>query len=117
MMAALHTGGPMRSSDVARRTDLEPPLVSRELQKLLAAGYVSRRADRSDARAGILRLTPAGTRAFLAYRRATDQIVAEAFARWSLEDLHTLAELLERMAEDFARPPGVTTHASQRRAG
>ena len=105
VLAALHAGGPMRSSEAARRTDLEAPLVSRELQKLLKEGYVTRRTDDTDGRAGILELTPSGTRAFLAYRAATDEIVAETFADWTSADLHVLADLLERVAVDFARVP------------
>lgn len=105
IMGALHAGGPMRASETARRTDLEAPLVSRELRKLEAEGYVSRRSDQTDRRAGIVALTPAGTEAFVNYRQAADGILAEAFAEWSERDLEVLADQLERVARDFARPP------------
>jgi hypothetical protein len=36
---------------------------------------------------------------------AADEILAESFASWTVADLHDLAELLERVARDFARPP------------
>jgi len=116
ILAALHAGGPMRSSEAARRTDLEAPLVSRELQKLLKEGCVTRRTDDTDGRAGILELTPSGTRAFLAYRAATDEIVAETFAGWTSSDLHVLAELLERVADDFARVPETGARGDARKA-
>ena len=106
----------MRSSEAARRTDLEAPLVSRELQKLLKEGYVTRRTDDTDGRAGILELTPSGTRAFLAYRATTDEIVAETFAGWTSSDLHVLAELLERVADDFARVPETGARGDARKA-
>lgn len=104
IMAALRTLGAMRLSDLAREADLEAPLVSREIRSLTQGGYVGRRADPTDGRAGIVDLTPDGRRASEDYRLATDEIIAETFAAWSTTDLRSLAALLERVAEDFTAP-------------
>jgi DNA-binding MarR family transcriptional regulator len=105
ILASLRKAGPVRLSSLARLTDLEAPLISREIRELVAAGYVDRDPDPTDGRAGIVALTPAGDAAYQAYRAATDAIVAETFTEWSAGDLRTLRILLERVATDFARPP------------
>ncbi len=105
VLAVLHEGGSLRLSEIARRTALEAPLVSREVRKLVDRGEVVRRADDTDGRAGIVALTSSGASSYRAYRRATDEIVAETFTSWSATELHSLAATLERVAADFARSP------------
>lgn len=105
ILSSLRKAGPVRLSSLARLTDLEAPLISREIRELVAAGYVDRDPDPTDGRAGIVALTAEGDAAYQAYRTATDAIVAETFAEWSAGDLRTLRALLERVATDFARPP------------
>lgn len=105
ILATLRSSGPVRLSLLARLTDLEAPLISREIRELVEGGYVRRSADPTDGRAGIVDLTAKGRRAFQAYRDATDEIIAETFETWSASDLHELRQLLDRVADDFARRP------------
>ena len=105
IISALHTSGPVRLSRLSDLTDLEAPLVSREVARLCADGYVKRAADRTDGRATIVTLTAKGNRAYLAYREATDDIVVEAFAGWRAGELRTLADYLERVVADVSRRP------------
>jgi DNA-binding MarR family transcriptional regulator len=105
ILSSLQASGPVRLSTLARRTDLEAPLISREVRDLTVAGYVRRSADPSDGRASIVELTAKGRRTIEAYRAATDDIVAEAFSQWSAADLRLLAGLLERVAADSRRRP------------
>ncbi len=105
ILSTLRSSGPVRLSLLARLTDLEAPLISREIRELVEAGYVRRSADPTDGRAGIVDLTAKGRRAYQAYRDATDAIITETFARWSGPDLHELRLLLERVVDDFARSP------------
>ena len=105
ILATLKSSGPVRLSLLARLTDLEAPLISREIRELVEGGYVRRNADPTDGRAGIVDLTAKGRRAFQAYRDATDAIITETFAAWSGPDLHELRQLLDRVADDFARGP------------
>ena len=66
---------------------------------------MKRAADPTDGRATIVTLTPKGQRAYLAYRRATDEIVVEAFSGWKAAELRTLADYLERVVTDVSRRP------------
>ncbi len=106
IMATLARNGELRVGDIARQTDLETPLVSRELNRLEAEGYALRKGDSADGRVAWVRLSERGRAAYRAYRKATDDIVAETFESWRSEELHRLAGTLERVLGDFARPPG-----------
>lgn len=105
ILSTLRVSGPVRLRELSRRTDLEAPLISREVRDLIAAGLVRRTSDPTDGRAGIVELTPKGRRASEAYRAATDDIIAETFSGWSAAELRVLAEQLERVVLDFARSP------------
>jgi len=109
ILSTLRLSGPVRMNELSARTDREPPLISREVRDLLAAGMVRRRSDPTDGRAGIVELTTKGRRASEAYRAATDEIIAESFSKWSAAELRQLAEQLERVVADFSRPPAVRT--------
>lgn len=114
ILSALRKSGPVRLSSLARLTDLEAPLISREIRELVDAGYVDRVADPTDGRAGIVALTAEGVEAYQSYREATDEIVAETFANWGGGDLRALRVHLERVAADFARPPVVNGRRAAR---
>jgi DNA-binding MarR family transcriptional regulator len=109
IISALHASGPVRLSHLSDLTDLEAPLVSREIAQLSADGYVKRASDPTDGRATIVSLSAKGRRAYVDYRKATDDIVVEAFAGWRAGELRTLADYLERVVVDVSRPP----HARQ----
>ncbi len=105
-MATLARYGELRVGDIARHTDLETPLISRELNRLVADGFAVRRGDVADGRVALVSLSEQGAEAFRAYRSATDDIIAETFIEWGSHELHELAGTLERVLRDFARPPG-----------
>jgi DNA-binding MarR family transcriptional regulator len=105
-MATLAHNGELRVGEIARLTHLESPLVSRELNRLVEDGYAVRRADPADGRVAWVSLSEKGLAAYQAYRKATDDIIAETFGDWRTDELHNLAGLLERVLADFARPPG-----------
>jgi DNA-binding MarR family transcriptional regulator len=106
ILACLRVHGPMRLSDLARHSDLEPPLVSREVRALVDDGYVRRSAHPTDGRVGIVELTALGRETSETYRAAADAITAEVFAAWSADDIKHLAAQLERVADEFSRPVG-----------
>ena len=107
IISSLHASGPVRLSHLSDLTDLEAPLISREVARLCSDGYVKRASDPTDGRAAIVALTPKGRRAYTAYREATDDIVIEAFAGWKAGELRTLADYLERVVADVSRKPQV----------
>ena len=100
ILCALSGSGPVRLSWLARLTDLEAPLISREIRELVEGGFVRRSADPTDGRAGIVELTAKGRRAQKAYRDSTDALITETFAGWSGPDLLELRSLLERVVDD-----------------
>jgi DNA-binding MarR family transcriptional regulator len=53
---------PMRPGELAARLEVEASHVTRQVQQLQKAGYVSRAPDPDDRRAQRIELTPAGTR-------------------------------------------------------
>jgi len=112
ILSSLHATGRVRLSALARRTDLEAPLISREVRDLTKEGYVRRSADPTDGRAGIVELTAKGRRTIETYRDATDEIVAEAFSEWSAADLRQLAGLLERVAKDSRKRPATNARTA-----
>ncbi len=107
IISSLYASGPVRLSHLSDLTDLEAPLISREVARLCGDGYVKRASDPTDGRATIVALTPKGRRAYTAYREATDDIVIEAFAGWKAGELRTLADYLERVVADVSRKPQV----------
>jgi len=108
IISSLHASGPVRLSQLSDLTDLEAPLISREVARLGDDGYVKRAGDPTDGRATIVALTAKGRRAYTAYRTATDDIVIEAFAGWKAGELRTLADYLERVVTDVSRRPQVS---------
>ena len=105
LISALHASGPVRLSRLSDLTDLEAPLVSREIARLCDGGYVKRRPTPPTVAPRSSPSPPRADRAYLAYRQATDDIVVEAFAGWKAAELRTLADYLERVVHDVSRRP------------
>ena len=81
-LEALSGHGPMRLSDLGRRLGIAPSTLTRNLERLLEAGLVTRMADARDARSVRVRLTAAGRRAALGVASREDD-----FARQVLEKI------------------------------
>jgi DNA-binding MarR family transcriptional regulator len=103
-MAVLARNGELRVGEIAKFAHLETPLVSRELNRLVADGYAIRQPDAHDGRVARVSLSERGLAAYQSYRSATDDIIAETFFSWRSDELHSLARTLERVLHDFARP-------------
>lgn len=97
---ATEPGGRLRMSDLAARVTLSRTRVSRIVDELVAAGYVTKLGHPNDRRSTIASLTPAGRTAF---RRAAPVYVTaierEFAAALSGADLERLAGLLGRVLE------------------
>jgi DNA-binding MarR family transcriptional regulator len=92
---------PLRPSELAGRLGVEGSHVTRQVQHLEKAGYVTRVPDPDDHRAQRIKLTPAGQDAVDRIRMASYQGMQMALARWSPQELHQLATLFQRMVDDF----------------
>lgn len=97
--------GPARLTDVAAALELEPSRVSKEVNRLVAAGLVAQTPDAADRRAVALAVTEEGADAWRRYRKATDQQLARTLREWSDDDLAQLAALLTRLAQAVAGEP------------
>ena len=81
-LETLHREGPLRLGSLGRRLGITPSTLTRNVERLEAAGLIRRGADPEDARAGRVSLTPKGR---AAARELEHQEVA--FARQILERL------------------------------
>jgi DNA-binding MarR family transcriptional regulator len=95
--------GQVRLGALAGVIGLDPSTVSRKAQQLERAGLLTRTADRNDRRAATLSLTAEGKRLLRRFDVARRQLLGEVLADWTAEDRLTLATLLKRLADDFAR--------------
>ena len=96
IVTSLRSSGPVRLTTLARRVDLEPPLISREVRELCDAGVLSRESDPDDGRVSIIGLTSLGEELAIRHRAAVDEMTLETFAGWSMDDIRTFRGLLER---------------------
>ncbi|MBB4795705.1 MarR family winged helix-turn-helix transcriptional regulator [Streptomyces nodosus] len=92
---------PLRPGELAHRLGVEASHVTRQVQQLEKAGYVSRVPDPDDRRAQRIELTPLGQGASKRIRDAGVRGMQAALAAWSPEDLGQLAVLFHRMVDDF----------------
>jgi DNA-binding MarR family transcriptional regulator len=91
----------LRPGELAARLQVEAPHVTRQLQRLQRAGYVSRVVDPCDRRAQLVRVTPAGRQAAARIREVASEAMRDALADWSPQELHQLAGQFHRMVDDF----------------
>ena len=104
-LAAVVRVGPARLTDVSAHLELEPSRVSKEVNRLVEAGFVTQAPDPSDRRAVLLTVTDEGADAWRRYRKATDKQLARTLDDWSDDDLHHLAEQLRRLSAAVAGEP------------
>ena len=92
---------PLRPGVLAVRLSVEASHVTRQLSQLEKGGYVVRIPDPDDRRAQRVQLTDVGSAAINRIREAGREGMAVALANWSPEELHRLAALFYRLADDF----------------
>jgi len=96
--------GPMRLGAIAERLEVQQSRASKEVQRLVAAGFVEQLDDPEDRRASLVRATPAGQDAYKRYRAAADELLAERLDDWSDREVHALARQLTKLAKSFGVP-------------
>ena len=115
VLRQLAAAGGMRPGELADVLDVEAPHITRQLQKLVEAGYVERTRDPADHRAQLVGVTSAGDAASERVAAQARQGIGDALAHWQPSDLHLLAVLLHRMLDDFTAHSGAD--APSRSAG
>jgi DNA-binding MarR family transcriptional regulator len=92
---------PVRLGALADRLAVEPPHVTRQIQRLERSGLVERVPDPDDGRAQRVHISAKGAEAVECVRAVSRRRMAEALADWPDEDRHRLAVLCHRMVDDF----------------
>jgi DNA-binding MarR family transcriptional regulator len=92
---------PLRPGELATRLGVEASHVTRQVQQLEKAGYVTRIPDPDDRRAQRIQITPAGQHVIHRIREASYRGMQMALAQWSPQELAQLATLFHRMVDDF----------------
>jgi len=89
--------GDARMGDVAAALRVDPSTATRAVARLEAAGLVERRRTEADARAVVVGPTPAGSALYDECVRTARAALADLFGRFTIEEQHLLADLLERL--------------------
>ncbi|HEY8474159.1 MAG TPA: MarR family winged helix-turn-helix transcriptional regulator [Natronosporangium sp.] len=103
-LSVLSRLGPVRISRLADELLLDISTTSRHVRNLEAAGLLSRETDPADQRATLLTVTPAGDDYLREGLARFGRALAGATVDWSDQDLATLTDLLNRLADDLGRP-------------
>ena len=100
-LSAIVRHGPLRLGAIAERLELQQSRASKEVQRLVSAGFAEQADDPEDRRASLVRATPSGDHAYKRYRAAADELLAERLAPWSDRELRSLARQLTKLAESL----------------
>lgn len=101
LLGALDRHGLQRVTELAADLGVDASVVSRQVSRLVAAGWVERTTDPDDGRSHPLRVTEAGTRLLDDSR---DQVIDRwdaALAGWSEHELATLTHAIHRLHADL----------------
>lgn len=107
-LSALDRHGPLRVADLVRLETVRQPAMTGLLQRLEAAGLVTRATDPGDRRSTIATLTDAGRAALEERRTHQDALIEARLSRLSPERLHALESahpaLVDLIQEDHDQP-------------
>lgn len=101
LLITLVKGGPRRQGELAETCMLDPSTVSRHIGQLARAGYVERRPAPGDGRAVHLLATDQGEQVAHEIARVRLNLIGQALADWSADDLGRLVVLMRRLNDDL----------------
>ncbi len=96
--------GPIRPVDLAERTRMRPPALTRHLKNLEADGCIERAPAPGDGRGALVVVTRHGRAVVRRLAQAEDQILRGQLASWSAPDLEQLVGVLDHLIEDLRAP-------------
>jgi DNA-binding MarR family transcriptional regulator len=94
ILALLEELGPSGVTALAEADRSSQPTVSGAVQQLADEGWVAKEPDPNDARRSVVRLTPAGRKQLMEFRRDNGRAVAERLARTG----HTVEDVTRAVA-------------------
>jgi DNA-binding MarR family transcriptional regulator len=103
VLATLAQHGETRLRELAQHLDCDLSVVSRQVAYLEQQGAVERRANPDDRRSSLVSITPQGRALFDALVQVHTDLMDEATADWTPEELATLTGLLERLKNGLSR--------------
>jgi DNA-binding MarR family transcriptional regulator len=115
-LETLRLEGPLRMGELGRRLGITPSTLTRNLQRLLDAGYLKREVDGEDGRGAVIALTASGRRQADKLERQEESFAAEILGRIDPEHrdavVARLADLLVavRDATKSCCPEGAFDH-------
>lgn len=105
LLAVLQREESMRLTDLAANIGVGKPSVSRQIAMLEQLGLVHKQADPVDGRAQSISLTETGRDRLTAAQLARKSAFRERRGDWPVEDLDSLAALLDRLNQAYANEP------------
>jgi len=96
---------PMNQAALADLLDMEPISLSRQIDRIEAAGLIERRPDPSDRRAHRLFLTEAARPLVTSFRALGAEVLSEAFAGIDEAEMATAIAVLTRIRDNISGKP------------
>lgn len=97
--------GATSPGELARLSDIDPSVVTRQLRQLALDGYIERTATPGDRRVSTVRPTEQGRAAVVRMRGVLSGHMRLALRSWPAADIETLAGLLGRLVDDLRAVP------------
>lgn len=87
------------AKNLAAEFRLDPGTVSRQLSRAESSGLVRRSPDPNDSRGMTIELTDVGRETFVAAQSARTTLVRASLHEWPVDDVRTLASLMQRLID------------------
>lgn len=97
--------GEITPTELARHTDMDPAVVTRQSSLLEAEGLIVRTPHGRDGRVTTLSATADGIETVRRMRKVLNRHMQMALASWDAADVETLADLMGRLVEDLRAIP------------
>jgi DNA-binding MarR family transcriptional regulator len=113
-LGLIASDGPLTIVELIDIEGLNPSMVSRIVGHLAESGFVARRADPQDGRAGLVEITEAGAQTFARIKAARGEVVSEYLGRLSTVDRDAILAVLpalEALAVELRFRPLATNSA------
>ncbi len=109
VLEALHEDDGQTHSDLATRLHVSAATMTKQIQRLEKAGWLTRRPDPEDQRMSRVYLSDAGRQIFGEIENRMDQLNEEIFAHMTMEESVLLRRLLLQVRENLLHAEGLTS--------
>lgn len=99
MLHLIHQEGKCKLAHLADRMEVKPSAITVMIDRLEKAGYVERTHDEQDRRSILVQITPRGRDVLQKAGQERDKVLKSYLDKLTEDEIHTLAELLEKMID------------------